>query len=496
MKDDPKTSGIPRRAALPFVGVAAWLVITAVPVLRATGAEAAHAPAQAGHVAPSAKTPPPQEAHGAKAPEAGTKHPAPDTNAVVVDHLEDSLKTPEAPSIPLPAELTASGNLLIKPVKPATPDELRPWKTQVEGALRLKQQTNHVAAENALVAILNAESPREIQKECLRHLAQFAVEARQFSRAQQVYSQLVSRFPADPEVPEVLFRQGMLYRQMGAEVMALSKFYAVMSTAISVAETELPRYRTLVLLSQTEIADTYYLQGKFAEASEFFRKVLKLEHPEINEPLIRYKLIKSLASLGKSNEVIAESETFIARCANAGELAEVRFLFSESLRKVGRTRDALEQTLALLKAGQAAAAKDPETWAYWQQRTGNDLANQLYREGDYASALQVYDTLSQLQDSPAWQLPAWYQMGLVYERLGHVKKAAETYQRILDRQKEVPKPSQALALVFEMAKWRSENIAWANGADRESKAAILGIQLTDSTNGVDPSDLSLIRRKK
>lgn len=455
----------------------------------ALASEAAHPPST-----PVSAKPDPHSApgsHGPKKPEAPESSPV-----VVVDHVEDALKSSEAPAVPLPAELTASGNLLVRPVKPATPDELRPWRNQLEGALRLKQQTNHVAAENALVAILNADAPREIQKECLRNLALFAVEARQFSRAQQIYSQLVSRFPSDPEVPEVLFRQGMLYRQMGAEAMALSKFYAVMSAAISVAESELPRYRSLVLLSQTEIADTYYLQGKFGEASEFFRKVLRLEHPEINEPLIRYKLIKSLSALGLSGDVISESETFIARCASAGELAEVRFLFSESLRKVGRNREALEQTLALLKAGQAAAAKDPQTWAYWQQRTGNDLANQLYREGDYASALQVYETLSKLQEAPEWQLPAWYQMGLVYERLGHVKKAAEAYQRILDRQKEVPKPSSALALVFEMAKWRADNIAWANGADRESKAAILGIQLSDSTNGVDASDLSLIRRKK
>jgi tetratricopeptide (TPR) repeat protein len=228
---------------------------------------------------------------------------------------------------------------------------------------------------------------------------------------------------------------------------------------------------------------------------EFFRKVLKLEHPEINEALIRYKLVKSLSALERHTDVIAESGLFIARCASANELAEVRFLLSESFRKVGRTREALEQTLALLKAGQAAAAKDPETWAYWQQRTGNDLANQLYREGDYASALQVYDTLARLQDSPGWQLPAWYQMGLVYERLGHVEKAVETYRKILVRQAEVTNATPGLALVFEMSKWRSENIAWANSAEKESRAAIRGVDLAESTNGVGPSDLSQIRRK-
>ncbi len=442
--------------------------------------------AEAEHAAAPAKVEPP---HAAPL-NSNSGHTAP-----LVDQVRDSLTAPFEPAIPLPAEITASGNLLLKPVPPVTIDELRPWRTQVEGALKMRKEKNLVGAENTLIGILQADAPPVIQKECLKHLAQFAIEARQYSRAQQIYSQLVSRFPSDPESPEILFRQGMLFRQMGAESMALAKFYAVMSSAISIAESSLPRYQSLVLLAQTEIADTYYLQGKHSAAVEFFRKVLKLEHPEVNEALIRYKLVKSLAALERHSDVIAESELFVSRCAKANELAEVRFLLSESFRKVGRIRDALVQTLELLKAGQAAAAKDPETWAYWQQRTGNDLANQLYREGDYASALQVYDTLARLQDAPAWQLPAWYQMGLVYERLGHVEKAVETYRKILGRQSEVTNATAGLTLVFEMSKWRSENIAWANNTEKESRAAIRGVDLAESTNGAAPTDLSQIRRK-
>jgi tetratricopeptide (TPR) repeat protein len=410
--------------------------------------------------------------------------------------VEDSLRSQFEPPTVLPSELTASGNLIPKSAKVYSADELRPWRTQVDGALRLRSEKNLAAAENTLIGVLYSNSPLEIQRECLKHLAQFAIDARQYSRAQQIYSQYVNRFPGDPETPEILFRQGMLYRQMGAEALALSKFYAVMSTAISIAEVQLPRYRSLVLLAQTEIADTYYLQGKFSDSADYFRKVLKLDQAELNEPLIRYKLVKSLAALERHTDVIAEGQMFLSKCPTAAELPEVRFLLSDSYRRLGRGREALDQTLALLTAGKAGAEKDPAAWAYWQQRTGNDLANQLYREGDYLSALQVYETLSKLRDTPEWQLPAWYQMGLVFERLGQPRKSADLYRRILDRQKEVPTPSPGLTLVFEMAKWRSENISWTDLAEKDTASAIQGVAPTETGNGNEPENVSLIRPKK
>jgi len=440
------------------------------------------------------------EGHDAVRP-ATPPHSAPlntaSTNTTpLVNSVEDSLRSRFEPEVPLPAELTASGNLLLKTVTPVVVDELKPWRERIEGALKQRRDKNAAGAENTLIGILQANAPAVIQRECLKHLAEFAIEARQYSRAQQIYSQFVSRFPVDSETPEVLFRQGMLYRQIGAQAMALSKFYAVMSTAVAIADSQLPRYRSLVLLAQTEIADTYFLQGQYSDSADFFRKVLKLEHPEVNEPLIRYKLVKSLAALGRHPDVVAEGQMFVAKCSEAAELPEVRFLLSESFRQLGQVRSALEQTLALLTAGKERAEKDPETWAYWQQRTGNGLANQLYREGDYLSALQVYETLSKLQDAPSWQLPAWYQMGLVYERLGQPQKASDVYRRILDRQKEVATPSSSLAMVFEMARWRSENISWTNLTEKDAHSVIQGGDAAESGNGGDGGNVSLIRPKK
>ena len=88
----------------------------------------------------------------------------------------------------------------------------------------------------------------------------------------------------------------------------------------------------------------------------------------------------------------------------------------------------MKQVLLLLQSQQDNAAKIPRLWVYWQRRAGNEIANQLYKEADYLNALQIYQSLAELDNSPAWQPPVWYQVGLVYEQLQQWQKATDTYQ--------------------------------------------------------------------
>jgi tetratricopeptide (TPR) repeat protein len=131
--------------------------------------------------------------------------------------------------------------------------------------------------------------------------------------------------------------------------------------------------------------------------------------------------------------------------------------------------------MLLLQLQQKQAEKHPELWAYWQQRTGNEIANELYKEGDYMSALEIYLGLAKVNTSAAWQLPVWYQIGLVYEHLKQPAKATEMYDHILKRQIEVRTnmPSQSTLALLEMAQWRRNYIQWGQGAD----AAVDKLQL-------------------
>lgn len=332
----------------------------------------------------------------------------------------------------------------------------------LDWARRMKREKNFEAAESSFVMLLKANAPEEMHRTAMLEMALLAQENQQPGRAQQIYAQYLDRYSDDPSAAEVCLRQGLLYRQMGAPTLALAKFYSVMTTSLRLKLDRLDYYQRLVLQAQTEIADTYYLQGKFGEAAEFLGRLLKLENPQLNKSQIIYKLIRSLSCMNRHTEVVAQSEFFIEKYPTAPEIAEVRFLLADSLKKLGRAREATQQVLVLLESQQTTATNRPGNWIYWQQRTGNEIANQLYKEGDYLNALDIYKNLAQLSDTAAWQLPVWYQMGLVYERLMQPTKAAEFYDKILARQKELDSTQRtpSLEAVLDMARWRKEQLKW------------------------------------
>jgi tetratricopeptide (TPR) repeat protein len=144
----------------------------------------------------------------------------------------------------------------------------------------------------------------------------------------------------------------------------------------------------------------------------------------------------------------------------------VRFVLAHSLKELGRNSDSLRQVLALLREQKEQTAGHPEVWAYWQQRAGNEIANQLYREGDYTRALDVYVSLAQLDRAASWQIPVNYQIGMTYERLQQPQLATQTYSNILSRELTVgTNATPGMKSVFEMARWRIDFIKWQTHAE-------------------------------
>src|SRR5437867_8619293 len=93
----------------------------------------------------------------------------------------------------------------------------------------------------------------------------------------------------------------------------------------------------------------------------------------------------------------------------------------------------------------------------------------MYNEGDYMNALEIYSVLAALNQKPGWQLPVWYQTGLVYEKLHQPQKAIETYARIVARQKDLAsEASPGLKTVLDMAQWRHDFLNWQAQAERAS----------------------------
>lgn len=380
--------------------------------------------------------PPPKSGVAAPPPMRGEANLNDEKTTRLNEEIADSLDKRFRAQPKVPGSVIESENVLARPVKPVVVDEMKAWRTQVDNAIKRYEQSTDAesqkAAENLLIGILTSpDAPVDIQRDCMKQLALIALDGKFYSRAQQIYSQLVSRFPLHPDTPSVLLRQGVLYRRVGANELALSKFHAVMSTVLSLPEKDISGYRSTVLLAQTEIADTYFMAGQFDRASEYFRRVLKLADEDLNEAQIRLKLVKSFFEMKDWKNVIVEGQQCVERIALSSQIAEVRFLMAEAYKQLGLQREALQQTMALLNAEQARSSKDPANWAYWQKRTGNKLANELYQQGDYINALLIYQTLGKLPGDEEWRSQALYQMGLIYERLEQNERAIAAYRQIL-----------------------------------------------------------------
>lgn len=362
-----------------------------------------------------------------------------------------------------------------------TPIDSLKWQVQFETARKYRQQGEYKKCATLLVNILESDAPDDVKKNSLLELALLAQQENHLLKCYQIYAQFLSVYPDDPRTPEVLLRQGIICRQLGASMLALSKFYAVLSRALSLKLEQFAYYQRIVLQAQTEIADTYFILGRFEEAADFFQRLLKLDNPDLNRELIQFKLIQSLSYIGAHEKLIAQAKDFLTRYPNSSDQAEVRFRLSQSLKNLGRINEAMKEVLDFLELCKKAPSSEYHKWFYWQQRVGNEIANQLYKEGDFINALEIYQSLASVDASPSWQLPVLYQIGLVFERLKYPIKAIEQYDLIISKGNELGtnKPP-SLNTVVEMAKWRKEFLKWQTNA--ENTILTLQISTLSQTN--------------
>ena len=182
--------------------------------------------------------------------------------------------------------------------------------------------------------------------------------------------------------------------------------------------------------------------------------------------------------MGNDRDLEAAAREFLRLYPLAPETAEVRFLLSNSLRKIGRTRDAMQEVSQLLISQQSISKTNRASWTYWQQRAGNEIANQLYQEGDYVNSLEVYQGLLPLSGRLDWQLPLLYQIGLAYEKLAQIAKAEQAYRQLILRAGEATTNlTSALRPIVGMAKWRADQLQWTGHAERTNAFFSSGAKL-------------------
>ena len=349
---------------------------------------------------------------------------------------------------------------------PAEPDKFRDELAQARDLVATRQFN---LAEAKLVKLLAEKVPDDVRQRALFELGGAVAAENDLPRAQSIYAQYLDRWPTDVRVPEILLHQGELFRQMGLNSLALAKFYGVMTAALSLKNDQLDYFRHLVLQAQVEIAETYYQMGRYADAAEFYARLLKQPDDALNRPLAQFRFVRSLTASGRNEEAVGAAQDFLRRFPDDPEASETRYYLAQALKAEGQSGEALRQVLLFLQAEQKSSKGRPEVWAYWQQRVGNEIANSLYKEGDYVKALEIYLNLAKLDAAPAWQLPVKYQVGITYEHLLQPQKAVETYAEILAREAGVgTNATPGLQSVFEMARWRIGFIQWREKAEMTS----------------------------
>ncbi len=286
------------------------------------------------------------------------------------------------------------------------------------------------------------------------------------SRAAACYEKYLKEYPDDGNAPLVNLELGRALRSLGAFQLALGRFYSVINTTLKLSEQGLDAYRTLARTAQYEIAETHYEEGDFTAASKYFVRIQLLDLAVPDRARAQFKSATALVLAGEYAAAEKALRAYLDQNPADNNVAEGRYLLSVCLNKLGRGDEALDVVLALLRQESGRKETDPQRWAYWQRRTGNQLANEFYEEGSFWSALAIYRALVDAsKDNPEWQLPAMYQTGLCYERLGQPDHARASYETVVAGCAAAPADERAnLEDVGRMASWRLSHLGWREQA--------------------------------
>ena len=418
----------------------------------------APAPAAEQLVPPAAAQPPPPAA-SAETP-AQVAPPAETAPAAGVAPTDAATPPPApAPAQPAPAApAPASG--LRKPPEPTVEDGV---SGLIRQGLGKTAEGDYDAAITAFTKMLSLESTAPQQRAALLGFARALRKKNELTKAAAVYEKLLKDYPLDEDAPDIYLELGRTQRALGAYRTAINRFYSVINSTLKLPESGAARYRQLAKTAQFEIAETHFQAGEYQDASRFYSRLRLLDLATADRARAHFKSAYSLFLAEDYYGAVASLRDYLDQHPEDESVPEARYLLAVSYRRLHRPLESLVEALELLRTEKAHTAKDPKLWIYWQRKTGNQIANEFYEQGDSANALTIYLTLSELSPEPVWRLPIVYQIGLCYERLGEASEAIASYKTILDNVRAAKGDGSArseLADLSRMAAWRLDQITW------------------------------------
>ena len=335
----------------------------------------------------------------------------------------------------------------------------------------LTDRSDFQAAEIAYRRVLSTREYGTLaQKDALLGIARMYRKAGNYTKAAAIYEKFLKTFPDESRVPDALLDLGRTLRAMGAYKLAMSRFYNVINSALKLPPEGFEHYQLLAKTAQFEIAETHFEWGNFAEAGKYFSRLRLLDLAPEDRARAHFKSAYAQILAGEKENAVKTLNDYLQQWTTDENVPEARHLLATTLRQLNRGEEAMIATLALLRSEQAHSTADPKRWVYWQRRTGNQLANEFFENGDTMYALAIYQGLAAISPDPLWRLPVTYQVALCYERLRLIDRARTTHKSIVD---EVAKATGTPAITPElqelakMAGWRLAHLDWSEQTDRQ-----------------------------
>ena len=367
------------------------------------------------------------------------------------------------------------------------------FRAQLELGLQHRRAGEYDFAVSAFVKLLEKQPPVAYRKQAMLQLALISELRKQWVKAQQIYRHYESLYPKDPNLPLVTLRLGLIYREMGADELALSNLHSIIMMALKsevVNGKYFPLYRRIVLKAKTEIANTHLGNGDFEKAARHYRMLMADEGGNdelgrLNLPVVRFKLCKCLSVLNNHSLLDREVKAFLSDHEGHELEADVRYLAVKSFQARKNYDEVFSQFRSILEIQPSSDGASRDTSDRWKLRVGLEVASQMVQSGDYMDSLRVYEALRDFAVLAEDEVTIQYQMGLVYERLHQPARAMVAYEKIQKQlsKRTDPRAESSSSLIADMTGWRIGMLDWFR-----KKQLVLERMKDDNLSRSGPSD--------
>ncbi len=380
--------------------------------------------------------------------------------------------TAAEPAAPAPAAVPSPAASTPRAPQTGLASEEEEMRSLLNLGVRLGERGEYDAAEIAFRQVLGAPRvPATEERAALLGLAHLHRRQGLLTKAAAIYERFLKEHGDADETPEAMLALGRTLRALGAHKLAIARFYSVLNSTLKLTGESMERYQVLAKTAQFEIAETHFQSGNFTEANKFFSRLRLLDLAPADRARAHFKAGYALRLQGDAEGAVSTLRAYIEQWPEDENVPEARYLLAVSLRELKRPQEALAATLDLLRSEKSRGEADAKRWAYWQRKTGNQLANDFYETGDTNNARTIYAGVLQLSPEPAWRLPISYQIALCDERLGQPDRARLAYEEII-KAASAGTPGPDLAELAKMAKWRIEHLEWRDRVGQQLSKAL------------------------